>query len=312
MKKTIVFLLMMIPFVGFGQKKENGKIYIEHPAIDVVESFTKAMVKGDTTAMSKLMTEDFKSFNAVTSTAHSKGTNLGRYLRNAAFWKEELDYYSIETMPGSYPDAFEYIKDPSDNNAVTVESWDILKGVHKKTGVKADMLLHRSFTLTKDNKIRRLVNYMNPEFGNEVWEAHSERTNGTIYNQHPNINTLRLMLAAAEHGDIDKYYSFYSDNATFNDINAEKFKSISLAEDKAQKKAFLENFDIVDFEPNGYPDYMHYEMGNSGVLYSWWNLHLIRKSDQKAIELPIHYQHNVNDEGKINNVISYYNAALLK
>ncbi len=312
MKKTIVFLLMMIPFIGFGQKKENGKIYIEHPAINVVDAFTKAMVKGDTTAMSKLMTADFKAYNAVTSSAYSKGSDKGAYLRNATFWKDNLDFYSIKTMEGSYPDAFEYAKDPSDNNAVTVESWDILKGVHKKTGVKADMLLHRSFTLTKDNKIRRIMNYMNPEFGNEVRDAFSERKNGTIYSQHQNINNLRLMLAAAENGAFEKYYSYFSDKATFNDINGDIFKSISLAEDKAHKTAFLENFELVDFEQVGYPDYMHYEMGNSGVLYSWWNIHLIRKSDKKEIELPIHYQHNVNDEGKFSNVISYYNGTLLK
>ena len=134
---------MFTSVISFGQKKENGKIYIEHPAIDVVAKFTKAMVSGDTTAMKSLMTDDFLAYNPVTASPYSKGTNRAAYLSNAMLWKAQLDYYSIETMEGSYPDAFEYTKDPSDNNAVTVESWDILKGVHKKTGVKADMLLHR-------------------------------------------------------------------------------------------------------------------------------------------------------------------------
>ncbi|AWW00353.1 hypothetical protein DJ013_20115 [Arcticibacterium luteifluviistationis] len=302
----------MLPFIGFGQKKENGKIYIEHPAINVVDAFTKAMVSGDTVAMAKHMTDDFISYNPVTSTQFDKGTTKSQFLRNAMVWHDQLDYYSIKAMEGSYPDAFEYAKDPSDNNAVTVESWDILKGVHKTTGVKADMLMHRAFTITKGNKIRRAMLYVNPEVGNEIGRGFSERTNGTIYSQHANINSLRLMLAAAENGAFEKYYSFFSDDATFNDINADIFKAISLEDDQAQKKAFLENFDIVAFEPIGYPDYMHYEMGNSGVLYSWWNLHLTRKSDKKEIELPIHYQHNVNKDGKFNNVISYYNAALLK
>lgn len=312
MKKIVLILLMMTSVMAYGQKKENGKIYIEHPAINVVAEFTKAMVSADTTAMKKLMTDDFLAFNAVTASPYSKGTDRAAYLRNATFWKSQLDYYSIETMRGSYPDAFEYAKDPSDNNAVTVESWDILKGVHKKTGVKADMLLHRSFTLTKGNKIRRVMNYMNPEFGNDVRAAFSTRKNGTIYNQHEHINTLRLMMAALEHHDLDKYYSYFDPKASFNDINLPEFKANTMEQDREILTGFFESFNVDGFEQVGYPDYMHYEMGDSGVLYSWWNLHVTRKSDDKAIKVPIHFQHNVNDEGKIVNIIAYYNGTLFE
>jgi len=65
---------MMLPFMGFGQKKANGTIYIEHPAINVVDAFTKAMVLGDTTAMGNMMTDDFKAQNLVTSTPFTEGT----------------------------------------------------------------------------------------------------------------------------------------------------------------------------------------------------------------------------------------------
>ena len=310
MKKIAICLLMMLPMIGFSQKKENGKIYIEHPALEVVDAFTKAMVKGDTTAMSEMMADNFRSFNPVTSTPYSKGQDKASFLGMAKYMQSNLDYYSIERMKGSYPDAFEYTKDPSDDNAVTVESWDILKGVHNKTGVKADMLLHRSFVLTNDNKIRSVGQYMNPEFGNKIRNAYTERKNGTIYSQHENINKLRLMLAAAENGDGEKYYSFFTEKARFRDINNEE--SMSLEEDMASKTAFLENFELVDFEQVGYPDYMHYEMGDSGTLYSWWNLHVIRKSDDKAIEIPIHYSHTVNDEGKFTSVSAYYNGSLFE
>ncbi len=57
---------------------------------------------------------------------------------------------------------------------------------------------------------------------------------------------------------------------------------------------------------------MHYEMGHNNVLYSWWILHLRRKSDKKIVNVPMHYQHDVDAEDKIVNRISYYNAALLK
>jgi hypothetical protein len=310
MKKIAICVLMLLPVIGFSQKKANGTIYIEHPAINVVDAFTKAMVKGDTTAMSKMMADNFRSFNPVTASQYSKGQDKASFLGMVKWMQSNLDYYSIERMKGSYPDAFEYSKDPSDDNAVTVESWDILKGVHKKTGVKADMLLHRSIVLTKNNKIRSVGQYMNPEFGDELGRASSERKNGTIYSQHENINKLRLMLAAAENGDIEKYYTFYAEKARFRDINTEKSKT--LKEDMASKTAFLENFELVGFEQVGYPDYMHYEMGDAGTLYSWWNLHVIRKSDDKAIEVPIHYSHTVNKEGKFTSVSAYYNGSLFE
>ena len=303
---------MMLPFIGFGQKKANGTIYIEHPAINVVDAFTKAMVNGDTTAMGKLMTNDFRADNIITATPFDNGTDKSAYMRNAMTWHDQLNYYSIKTMPGAYADAFEYAKNPSDSNAVTVDTWDELKGVHKKTGVKADMYLHRSFQLTKDNKIRRIMNYINPEIGNEIGRGYASRTNGIIYSQHENINKLRLMMAAAEHGDMDKYYSYFDKNATFLDSNDPDFKTTTLDQEKAADKRMLEKYDFVSFEQSGYPDYMEYEMGNNGVLYSWWNLYLRRKSDKKLIKVPMHYGHDVNKDGKIISTISYYNAQLLK
>ena len=314
MKKTVIFAMMMLPFIGFCQKKENGKIYIEHPAINVVDAFTKAMVKGDTTAMSKMMTNDFKSRNPVMAKIFDEGTNKTAFLKNAMSNFNSLDYYSIKALEGAYPDAFEYTKDPSDNNAVTVNTWDVLKGVHKTTGVKVDMYLHRSFELTKDNKISAALQYVNPEVRNEINRAMTERTNGTIYSQHENINKLRLMMAAAEHGDWDKYYSFYDKDATFWDINDTEYKvPHNLEAEKAGDKAVFEKFEAVSFEQSGYPDFMKYELGgDDGTLYSWWNLYFRRKSDKKVVKVYMHYDMTVNKEGKIVNCVSYYNAALLK
>jgi hypothetical protein len=312
MKNLILTVFLTIPFIGFGQKKENGKIYIEHPAINVVEAFTKAMAAGDTTAMGKLMTADFRSFNPVNSRPHDKGTERAAFLRNAKSNFDNFDYYSIKPAKGSYPDAFEYAKDPSDNEAVTVESWDIVKGIHKKTGVKANSYLHRSFTLTKENKIRRLANYMNPEVRNNIIAAGTERKNGTVYSEHANLNKLRLMMGAAENGDTEKYYSFYDPKVTLFDINTDERKAQTLEAVKAGHKAFFEKFELIEIEQVGYPDYVHYEIGNNGTLYSWWNFYFIRKSDKKEIKVPFHFDQSVNAEGKIINEIAYYNGNLLK
>ena len=60
MKKFILVIALMTSFITIAQKK-NGTVYIEHPAIDVVNSFTQAFVKGDTVKLASLLTDDFKN-----------------------------------------------------------------------------------------------------------------------------------------------------------------------------------------------------------------------------------------------------------
>jgi hypothetical protein len=120
------------------------------------------------------------------------------------------------------------------------------------------------------------------------------------------------MLFAFENKDLNKSYSFFENNAIFSDVNSMDNKSISLEEQKAIDKKVLEAFDFVGLEVVGYPDYMHYEIDDSGVVYSWWTWYIIRKSDKKEIKLPVHYQHNMDKDGKITREMAYYNGALLK
>ena len=47
MKKILLILTFLFSFSVFSQKQTNGKIYIEHPAIDVVNEFNKAYISGD-------------------------------------------------------------------------------------------------------------------------------------------------------------------------------------------------------------------------------------------------------------------------
>jgi ketosteroid isomerase-like protein len=312
MKKLSLSLLLMISFIGFGQKKENGKIYNEHPAIKVVDAFTKALMEGDTSAMGKLMTADFRSMNPVVTRPHDKGNNKAGYLRGAKYNFDNFEYRSMKPIKGSNPIAIEYANDPSKDNAVIVESWDLQKGIHKETGVKVETNLHRSFTITKDNKIREILNYGNPMVGNNITAASSERKNGIVYNEHKNINTLRKLIAAAENGDFAKVYSFYDPKATFSNSNSEDGQVQNLEAVKAGHKAFFEKFEMNGIEQVGYPDFVLYEQGNTGVLYSWWTFYFIRKSDKKEIKVPFHYAHNVNAEGKITSEVVYYNGNLLK
>lgn len=119
------------------------------------------------------------------------------------------------------------------------------------------------------------------------------------------------MIYAFENKDLEKAYSYYDDNAQFTNTDSADGKNLTLAELKALDKTFLDNFEIASIDMVGYPDYLHYEIGDSRDVFSWWNYHLIRKSDKKKITLPVHIIDGFNKEGKIISETAYYNAALL-
>lgn len=309
MKTTILSVMMLIAFIATAQKK-NGTVYDEHPAINAVDEFTKAAVAGDKAKMGSYLTDDFRSYYGTSTNPNDKGSDKAEFLNTQMVYHDQLDYYSVTPFPGSYADAIEYKRD-NPNGEVWVQTWELVKGVHKNTGVKIDAAAHRLYTLTKDNKIKNVIIYDNEGVIDEIRASFSDRKNGTIYNHHENINTVRKMVYAMENNDWDKVYSFYDTDVRFVNSSSPTMESISLTEQKAIDKQILDKYEIASIDMVGYPDYLVYEMGNQRLVQSWWNINLIRKSDKKAIVLPIFYTDTFNDEGKITSETAYYNAKLL-
>jgi len=310
-KRTFLFILTLsISLTAFSQKKANGTVYIEHPAIQVVEDYVKAWVAGDEEKMASYLTDDFKSYSGTSNKLSSKGWDKEQLLKSSMRFYNELDYFSVETFPGSYPDAVEYKKDNKEKN-VDVMTWDLIKGVHKETGVKIDAAAHSLYTLTKDNKIKTIIDYSNATVLREIGSSFANRTNGTLYNHHDNINTVRKAMYAFENSDVDKSLSFYSDEAIFRNINDDFEKTNSKEEIKPIWEEFLNTFEIRNIEMIGYPDYLEYEMGNGRVVQSWWKFLLTRKSDKKKIPLMIHLSNDFDEEGKIISESIYYGGGLL-
>jgi hypothetical protein len=164
----------------------------------------------------------------------------------------------------------------------------------------------------KNNKIKTIIRYRNSSVFDEIGHSFNDRENGAIYNHHENINSVRKMIYAFENKDFDKAYSFYDEKATFSDINMPVDKSITLAEQKANDQKLFEKYDLTSIDMVGYPDYLHYEMGDARVVQSWWNFRLTRKSDKKKIVLPIFFIDNFDDKGKIISEIAYYSEKLLE
>ncbi len=300
----------MTSLITLAQKK-NGTVYSEHPSIDVLASFTEAFASGDTIKLASLLTDDFKSYNGVSTDSKIKGTEKARYLKNSYRWFDELEYFSITNFPGAYPDAIEYKKD-NENDEIWVQTWELIKGVHKKTGVKFTSPIHGLYLLTKDLKIKTEIIYMNEGIFEEMYQSLSDRTNGTIYNHHDNINTVRKAVYAFENGDLDKAIDYYSEDARFFNINDDLNAPITRDAVKAVRQEFLDNFEIKSIDMIGYPDYLEYEMDNGRSVLSWWKFHLIRKSDKKEIELAMHINDDFDEEGKIISEIIYFNRTLLE
>ena len=81
MKKIILFFLLLSCSISLAQKKTNGKIYIEHPALEIVNQFNEAFVKGDSEKIKSLVTENFTWRN---STMRSKPGTCLLYTSDAA------------------------------------------------------------------------------------------------------------------------------------------------------------------------------------------------------------------------------------
>ncbi|WKK65353.1 nuclear transport factor 2 family protein [Lutimonas zeaxanthinifaciens] len=312
MKKLTLVLLMVFTIVTYSQKKKNGTIYSEHPAIDVVEDLKKAFVAGDSDKVMSLLADDYKYWNGTNSNKDAKpGTREGAG-KNVKWWKENVAYLSMERTNGAYPDAIEY-KDDNQKDVVWVQTWDHLKGVHNGTGVKIDMPVHRLYVVNADNKIETVIDYSDRTVWRELNESFEARKNGTIYNHHDYINSVRRMMAALENKDMEKFYSYYHDDARFRNIHmAVGTDAMTLEQDREGMQKMMEAFDITSIDVQGYPDYLNYGLGNAKVVQSWWKVRMTRKSDDKKIVMPLFLIHDFDDDGKIVGENAYYSASLMQ
>jgi len=308
MKKHVIIAMMLFTCIMFSQTKKNGTIYKEHPAIVAVEAMMQAFFAGDEDKVASFLADDFKSYQGTSLNKDAKGRDKENFLRGVKWVKENWSYTTYKRSPGAYPDALEY-KD--DDDGLWVQTWDHLKAIDNKTGVKIDMPIHRLFTMTDDNKIKRMFTYDNDLPWAERRRSFAARTNGTIYNNHDNINTVRLMMGALENGDADKGFSYFTEDATFTNLDMADGESATLAEEKEGFLGMLKNWTIESIDVNGYPDYLEYELGNAKVAQSWWTARMTRKSDGKKVKLPLMMTHDFNDEGKIMRESGYYTLQAL-
>ena len=55
-------MLLLVVAVGYSQKKKNGIVYLEHPAIETVNQLQQAWMAGDHEKVATYLSDDFKSY----------------------------------------------------------------------------------------------------------------------------------------------------------------------------------------------------------------------------------------------------------
>ena len=303
MKKHIIYLFVLCFSFSFSQKKNNGKLYIEHPAMDVVEQFNKAFVSGDLEIMKSIVSDDFRWY---TLSMREPGT-LQQLLNRSNYLSKNVVNFDIKHYGGAYPDALEYKKD----DVLEVMTYTWMSGYDRNTGVELDMPRYVNFRINDDGKISRMNVMDDQALWTKAYQAWDTRANGVIYKDHPLVTKVRLMMRDYETQDVEKIKSNYTENTRFYDVMnspVDEFKS--LEEEFAQFNDYMEVFELVNIRESGYPDVLDYE-GNGAVVISWWEMTLRNKKSGKTNTIMQHIQHSFNEKGEIVREDYYFNPAQL-
>ena len=307
MKKLVLGVLMLSVMSTFAQKKhKNGKIYDQHPGIEIVNEFTKAFVAGDEEKLKSLVTEDFKWWQM--NSMDPKPLKLKGLVSRSNYLSKNVIGLQIKDRGSAYSDAMEYGKDD-----LNVYTYQILKGFDKNTGFKFEIPRNSIFFFSKDGKKISGLSVADSQLKwRKSYEAWDTRKNGKIYKDHPMISKARLLYAYLETGDMAAMKDLYAENARISDImNSEKDSSKSVEEEMESLKEFFKIYEIVNVSESGYPDLLEYEGSKTKTIISWWNVTVKNKKSNAVKEAVHHSQIVVNKKGKIINEQYYFNASQL-
>lgn len=297
--------MMLFITSSFSQKKANGKIYIEHPAIEIAKQFDEAFVKGDLETIKSLVADDFAWRNP--SMRGRRGT-LQQLLNRSNYLSKNIVNFEISHRGTAYPDVFEYKED----NSVDVKTYTWLTGYDKNTGVELNMPRNTNFRMTPDGKKIAWMSVMDDQLlWNKAYDAYETKKNGVIYKDHPYVTKVRLLIQAYQAMDFEKVRSMYNESTRFYDVmnsGIDEFKT--LEEEFSSIDEYMNAFETVDIRESGYPDVLDYE-GDGAVVISWWVWTFKNKKSGNVARIKQHLHHSFNENGDIVREDYYFNPASL-
>ena len=311
MKQFFVSIFMVCSILVLGQSKNvNGKIYDQHPAIDIVDQFTDAFVKGDTLTMQNLTTEDFRWWQMNEMRPQPK--KLQNMINRSRYLSTNVIGFDIANRGSAYSDAMEFGK--GKDKQIHVYTYQAMRGYDKNTGIELNIPRNSIFFMNEDaTKIAGLGVSDSQLKWQKAYDAWSTRTNGTIYKDHPMIAKSRLLYAYIALGDLESMRALYSDNAVIRDVMSITDLKDTRNPDQEMEmlKEFYAEYEVVDVTEIGYPDLLKYEGANDVTIISWWEMTVRNKKSGNTSKGYHHSQITVNDEGLITSEDYYWNPGLL-
>jgi ketosteroid isomerase-like protein len=295
---------MIFSVAVFSQKESNGKLYIEHPAIEIVNQFNEAYTSGDLDKLKELVTENFQ----VRTLKDRKSNDINWILGTSNYLSKNIVDLEIKHYGGSYPDVLEYKQD----GIVDVKTYEWLTGYDKNTGLDINMPRYATYRMNaKGDKVAGLWINDDETLWQKNWDAYETTENGVIYKDHPLVSKVRLLYQSYKTGDVEKIKANYTENTIFYDVmNSEIDEFKTLEEEFAQFDEYMEVFEIVNIRESGFPDVLDYS-GDGAVVISWADFTFKNKKSGNTKTISQHIQHWFNEEGEIVREDYYFNPAQL-
>ncbi len=307
MKNIILLTLLLVSFLSFAQKNNNGKVYDKHPAIETVNKFTNAWISGDIETLKSLTGDDFKMGSSMNNNPNYKGGNINNLVGQSSWMSKNFVNISLKDRGQAYSDAIEYKR-----SGLFVQTFQEFVAWDKNNGFKIKTPFNATFVF--DKKGEKIIRFWWSD-NQAVWQKWnlSRQTikNGTIYKDHPYIGKVRQIWFNLAMGNIDQVWKDFSPNARIYDLNLMDKDFNNLIDHQKYVGDVFNRYDFVSIDEVGYPDYIDYE-GDGGTVLAWYNMVLKNKKTNKKITLKFHSQHDFNEEGIIVTEYLYYNANLLK
>ena len=304
MKKLLLVFTMIFSITVFSQKESNGKLYIEHPAIEIVNQFNEAYVSGDLDKLKELVTDNFQ----VLTLRNRESNDINWILGTSNYLSKNIVDLEIKHYGGSYPDVLEYKQD----GIVDVKTYEWLTGYDKNTGLDLNMPRYATYRMNeKGDKIAGLWINDDEILWQKNWDAYETNENGVIYKDHPLVSKVRLLYQSYKTGDVEKIKANYTENTIFYDVmnsGIDEFKT--LEEEFAQFDQYMEVFELVNIRESGFPDVLDYS-GDGVVVISWADFTFRNKKSGNTKTISQHIQHWFNEEGEIVREDYYFNPAQL-
>ena len=103
MKNYILYILILSFSFSYSQKKKNGNIYVEHPAIDIINKLYSAINEQDYELMDELISDDYKGVNGGQMNKDAEPQTKSEFINQVKGNFTNARYVSVKQYENSYP-----------------------------------------------------------------------------------------------------------------------------------------------------------------------------------------------------------------